>query len=117
MTPNEPKGKGVALIIGVGKPHGEPPPLGPPGKEPDLDDQPDSCTETCSTCHYFRDDDGRCARFPPHGPEWSTVDPGDWCGEFAAGSQHKYATDEAATQQDPGMAMNGSPRAQMPPMR
>lgn len=109
---DEPK-KGLLIVA---KPDDGPSPLPSPdddmsGTEPDADDMvpgggPDA---TCATCYAFAPSSGRCQRFPPHGMEWSQVDPGDYCCEYKKGPQHDGAGGgDQMSQQAGGQSPMGS---------
>lgn len=96
MAQTEPK-KGL-LIIAHPAGGDAPAPLGSPDDdmpagEPDADDDKADLPQdaSCSTCYAYQPSTGYCRRFPPHGPEWSQVDPDDFCCEWQKGQQHDNA--------------------------
>jgi len=112
MIPGGPPKKGKALLI-IGKPAGpsdEPEPLDSPDEESSESESPSShdANAKCETCYAFQPSTSRCQRFPPHGAEWSMVDPEDYCCEYKAGPQHDSQGGGVPTQ--PQEQPQGMPR-------
>lgn len=92
---DDPKKKGVGLIIGIGGPpkvrgpmdQGEPEGDELPPTEHPSHDHPEG--QQCSNCNFYLN--ARCQRFPPHGAEWSQVTPEDYCGEWLPKDEHEPA--------------------------
>ena len=120
MTPTDkPKHKGTALIIGIG-PKLTSPESGHP--EPDADEMGgpsdnDLDDQNCGNCYAYAPSTGRCQRFPPHGMEWSQVDPSEWCCEWKAGPQHdgsSMTNDHDADDMGQGQPQGMQPQQQPP---
>lgn len=100
--------KGSKGLLIVATPKGSAPPLSPPedlGKA--FREFPTSTGNAmdgeCGTCKYFGGpEDGRCLRYPPHGPEWAMVNEEDACGEYEAGMPRKpHSPHQEEMEQEP----------------
>lgn len=107
--------KGSKGLLIVATPKGGAPPLSPPK---DMGDSSGNVMDgECGTCKYFGGpEDGRCLRYPPHGPEWAMVQEEDVCGEYEAGMPRKPQSpqQEAMEQEPDGMNLGATaPGARM----
>lgn len=60
----------------------------------------DDPSARCETCKFFRSDDMRCQRFPPHGASWAQVDANSWCGEYHPGPEKPAYTPDSMMSAD-----------------
>lgn len=117
MTPSGPK-KGLLIVAtpkgsGDDSGSGDLPPLGPPSSSDNDGDEGQtpqgSGGQECSNCKFYRPGMGYCVRYPPHGPEWSLVNPDDWCGEWRGGPQHHFDQDSGGQSASPQSSPQAPP--------